>query len=158
MAIGHNQYESLMTRLREEIPGLADQLDEEVRHGRVVSAQDHLQEEGQYYERASRLAATKLPALGQGDIAVIPYTGEERLQLVREAVLTLAETMYATRKSVLDTVRERGMGSGIEFGDPELEVPSQLDLQAETAQAWAALQTVRELLADGQDTYSEALQ
>lgn len=62
MAIDYDRYESIMTRLRAEMPSLADQLAQEVRHGRAVYGQD-LRQEGRYQERASRLAATELPPL-----------------------------------------------------------------------------------------------
>ncbi|MGW1034903.1 hypothetical protein ACWD4Z_22240 [Streptomyces antibioticus] len=45
----------------------------------------------------------------------------------------------------------------IEFGDPDLETPSYIDLEQETAQARAALELVRELLSEGIDTHAEAI-
>src|SRR4051794_36756320 len=100
MAIRDDNYESIMARLRREMPSLAEQLDQEVRHGRTVSEKD-LRQEGRYDERASRLAETELPPLGKSDVSVIPYTEDERFELVRESLLTLAETMFATRRSAL---------------------------------------------------------
>lgn len=148
-------YESIMRRLRVEMPSLADQLDQEVRYGRAVS-EHQLRHEGRYEERATRLAATELPPLGKTDVAVIPYTDDERIELVREALLTLAKTMYSTRNAALLTAKERRMELEIQFGDPELEVTSQMDLQAETERARAALQEVRELLEDDSETHAEA--
>ncbi|MFC5724940.1 hypothetical protein ACFP1Z_32830 [Streptomyces gamaensis] len=149
-------YESIMAQLREVMPGLADQLDQEVRHGRAVTEKE-LRQEGRYEERASRLAAIELPALGKSDVAVIPYTNEERIELIREALITLAETMHATRQAALKTAIERGMELEIWFGDPELEAPSHIVLPEETAQAEATLQTVRELLVHDPETQPEAV-
>ncbi|MGA4540883.1 hypothetical protein ACPA54_12880 [Uniformispora flossi] len=154
MATSYEPYEAIMTRLRAEMPSLADQLDQEVRHGRAVSEQG-LRQEGRYEERASRLAATELPPLGKTDVAVIPYTDDERIELVREALLTLAETMYATRNAALQTARAHGLEPEIQFGDPELEVPTRISLSDETPLARVALQKVRELLANGHDVHPE---
>ncbi|MFJ8040452.1 hypothetical protein ACIRBX_08095 [Kitasatospora sp. NPDC096147] len=156
MAVIDDQYSDILDRLRGRMPGLADQVEQEVRHGRVVSGQE-LRDEGQYEERASRLAATELPPLGKSDVAVIPYTGEERLELVREALLTLAETMYATRRSALSMALARGMETDVEFGDPELEEISHIDLQAETEQAHQALLVVRQLLDSDPDAPTEVV-
>ncbi|MFJ5309957.1 hypothetical protein [Streptomyces sp. NPDC088350] len=155
MAINYGQYESIMSQLWAEMPALADQLDQEVRHGRSVTEKE-LRHEGLYEERASRLAATELSALGKNDVAVIPYTDEERMELIRKALLTLAETMYRTRQAALKTAAQGAMELEIQFGDPDLEIPSRIDLQDETEQARIALQTVRELLAEDAETQSEA--
>lgn len=155
MAINYGQYESIISQLWAEMPALADQLDQEVRHGRSVTEKE-LRHEGLYEERASRLAATELSALGKNDVAVIPYTDEERMELIRKALLTLAETMYRTRQAALKTAVQGAMELEIQFGDPDLEIPSRIDLQDETEQAHIALQTVRELLAEDAETQSEA--
>lgn len=157
MAVDYERYETIMARLREEMPRLADELDQEVRHGRAVSEND-LRQEGRYEERASRLAETELPPLGRNDVSVIPYTGDERIELIREALLTLAETMYATRNSALKLAMERRMEPEIRFGDPELEVPSRVDLQEETERAHTALRTVQGLLADDHESRRGATQ
>ncbi|MFJ8786794.1 hypothetical protein [Streptomyces sp. NPDC102476] len=154
MAIRDDNYESIMARLRREMPSLAEQLDQEVRHGRTVSEKD-LRQEGRYDERASRLAETELPPLGKSDVSVIPYTEDERFELVRESLLTLAETMFATRRSALKVAVEHEMETEIHFGDPELEVPSRIDLPDETERAYVALRKVRGLLADDRELHPE---
>ncbi|MGW5214418.1 hypothetical protein ACWEQO_25320 [Streptomyces sp. NPDC004051] len=151
MAVDYDRYEAIMARLREELPELAEELDQEVRHGRAVSEKD-LRQEGRYDERASRLAETELPPLGRNDVSVIPYTVDERIELIREALLTLAQTMYATRNSALKLAMERRMEPEIRFGDPELEVPSRVDLQEETESAHVALRTVQGLLSDDRES------
>ncbi|MEV8428273.1 hypothetical protein [Streptomyces chartreusis] len=147
MSIDNDQYARIMAQLKEELGDLADQLDQEVRQGRVVSEQK-LKQEGQYAARASRLAETELPPIGKTDVAVIPYTGDERIELIRRMLLTLAETMYTSRKAMLDMAAAEGMDPIIRFGDPELETPSSIDLKAETAQAHLALEIVRDLLSN----------
>ncbi|MGW3060781.1 hypothetical protein ACWC98_33355 [Streptomyces goshikiensis] len=154
---GSDHFARIMTQLAEELPDLADQLKQEVRQGRVASEQ-RLRQEGEYEARASRLAEAELPPLGKADIAVLPYTDDERLELVRSALLTLAETMYASRKAALDIATKREMELTIEFGDPELELLSYLDLKAETERARVALTTVQELLSEESDVSVEAIQ
>ncbi|MEU3352289.1 hypothetical protein [Streptomyces sp. NPDC037389] len=154
---GSDHFAHIMTQLAEELPNLADQLKQEVRHGRVASEQ-RLKQEGEYEARASRLAEAELPPLGKADIAVLPYTDDERLELVRSALLTLAETMYASRKAALDIASKREMDLTIEFGDPELEELSYIDLKAEAERARVALTTVRELLSEDSDVAMGSIQ
>ncbi|WP_369188940.1 hypothetical protein [Streptomyces sp. R08] len=159
MSFDSDQYVYIMERLKEaELGDLASQLDHEVRQGRAVPEEKLKQEQQSQYEaRASRLAETKLQRLGESDVAVIPYTGDESIELIRDALLTLAETMYASRKAALDTAVAHEMHPTIEFGDPDLETPSYIDLEQETAQARVALELVRELLSEGIDTHAEAI-
>ncbi|WP_147437666.1 hypothetical protein [Streptomyces radicis] len=138
-----------MTLFREAMPQLADQLDEQVRRGRPVSEAE-LRQEAVHQERTFRLATSRFSPLGKGDATAVPYSGEQRLEIVREALLTLAEAMYATRKAVLDTAYENGMEPEAWFGDPELESLWHVDLRAETDEAEAALGRVR-FLFEGDD-------
>ncbi|MFF4447239.1 hypothetical protein [Streptomyces sp. NPDC001502] len=158
MSFDSDQYTRIMEQLKEgKLGDVASQLDQEVRQGRAVSEEKLKQEqESQYAARASRLAETKLQRLGESDVAVIPYTGDESIDLIRGAILTLAETMYASRKAALDTALAHEMDLTIEFGDPELEIPSSIHLQQETEQAHVALELVRELLSEGTNSRVEA--
>ncbi|MFD4956198.1 hypothetical protein [Streptomyces sp. NPDC058451] len=157
MPVDDDQFARIMRQLMESLPDLADQLSQEVRQGRVASEQ-RLKQVGEYEVRASRLAEAELPPLGKTDIAVLPYTGEERIELIRVALLTLAETMYASRKALLDLAVAREMDPTIHFGDPELEPVTHLDLKAETERARVARQTVRALLSEETDVTAEATQ
>lgn len=157
MSFESDQYTHLMDQLKEaELGDLASQLDQEVRQGRAVSEEKLKQEQAsQYAARASRLAERKLPRLEESDVAVIPYTDDENIELIRRALLTLAETMYASRKAALDVAVAHGMDLTIEFGDPELETPSSIELGEETRRARVTLELVRELLSEGIDTRAE---
>ncbi|MER7849313.1 hypothetical protein ABTZ03_35860 [Kitasatospora sp. NPDC096077] len=146
MAVADQQYADLMEQLKAKLPDLAEQLDQEFRQGRAVSG-ERLKQEGTFAERAGRLADTDLPALRKSDIAVVPYTSEEQIELIREALLTLAETMYASRSVLLKTAVERQTNTTVAFGDPELESVVHIDLPGEAERASAALQVTRALLA-----------
>lgn len=158
MSYGSEQYVQIMERLREaELEDLASQLEQEVRQGRAVPEEKFKQEQvSQYEARSSRLAETKLQRLGEHDVAVIPYTDDESIELIRGALLTLAETMYASRKAALDTAMDHGIALTVEFGDPELETPSSIELRRETQRAHEALEQVRGLLSEGTDARAEA--
>ncbi|MFI1768846.1 hypothetical protein ACH41H_43385 [Streptomyces sp. NPDC020800] len=149
MSVENEQYAFVMERLRADIPELAAQLDQELKRGRAVSGQKLQREER--HERASRLEEAHLPALGKTDVAVIPYSGEERVELIRDALLTLAETMYTSRQAALKLTMEWGLEQEIRFGDPEEENPSFIYLPEETEHAQTVLATVRELLSEGLD-------
>lgn len=149
------QYALIMERLTAELPDLAAQLDQELKRGRAVSGQKLRHEER--HERASRLKEARLPALGETDVAVIPYSEEERMELIREALLTLAETMYVSRRTALKMTTERDMHQAIQFGDPEEENPSFIHLREETEHARVAWETVHDLLADGPETQPEGV-
>lgn len=149
MSVESEQYAFVMERLKADFPDLAAQLDQELKRGRAVSGQKLRREER--HERASRLEEAHLPALGKTDVAVIPYSGEERVELIREALLTLAETMYASRQAALKLTMERGIEQEIRFGDPEEENPSFIYLPDETEHARTVLATVRDLLSEGLD-------
>ncbi|WMX46315.1 hypothetical protein RGF97_17725 [Streptomyces roseicoloratus] len=149
MSVENEQYVLIMERLKADFPDLAAQLDQELKLGRAVSGQKLRREER--YERATRLEEAHLPALGKTDVAVVPYSGEERVELIREALLTLAETMYASRQAALKLTTERGMEQEIRFGDPEEENPSFIHLREETDRARVVLETVRDLLFESID-------
>ncbi|MEU3508556.1 hypothetical protein ABZ733_11620 [Streptomyces longwoodensis] len=149
MSVESEQYAFVMERLKADFPDLAAQLDQELKRGRAVSGQKLRREER--HESASRLEEAHLPALGKTDVAVIPYSGEERVELIREALLTLAETMYASRQAALKLTMERDMEQEIRFGDPEEENPSFIYLREETEHARAVLATVHDLLSEGLD-------
>lgn len=138
-------YQVLISRLRSALPDVARQVEEEVRRGRVATRGDLRQEE-EYQERARRLAETRLPPLDANDVAAVPYRDEQRIELIREALVTLAETMSATRHAVLDLARRHVVAEGVRFGDPDQEETRMVNLEMEAASADETLQGVRFLL------------
>lgn len=142
MTVEDEQYGRILSRLREELPDLADQLSNEIRSGRLVS-EDSLFRESGYEHRKARLAESKLPKLALSDVGVVPYSGQERLDLVRDAMLTLAETMSASRKELLRFTEKSGVSSVIEFSDFEQAgEPVRIDLSVEVERARRARNTV----------------
>ncbi|MDX8056335.1 hypothetical protein SK571_43765 [Lentzea sp. BCCO 10_0798] len=148
MATNDELYARIMERLGSEMPDLATQLKQEVRHGRVVSEKG-LRQEGRYEERASRLAVSDLAPLGKTDVAAIPYTGDERLRLVCAALVTLAEAAYSSRRELLRMSQEFQTRPVVQFSsDDDPGDTAVVDLAGETAAAERTFNAVRELLAD----------
>jgi hypothetical protein len=90
-------YEELIRRVEERAPSLATQIREEVARGRLV--QGSKLPEGERQERQSRLVEANLGRIGKDDMAVLPYTADERLALFSQTLLTLAQTMTESRRA-----------------------------------------------------------
>ncbi|THV42016.1 hypothetical protein [Glycomyces buryatensis] len=149
MAVEDEQYGRIMSRLRADLPVLAEQLDAEVRSGRLIS-EESLFSGSSYQDRKARLAESKLPKLAKSDIGVLPYTGSERLDLVRDALLTLAETMSSSRKELLRFTDEFGVSPVIEFSDFEsASEPDRIDLNIEAERAQRARNTMAHRFGSG---------
>ncbi len=78
-----------------------------------------------------------------------PYSGDQRLALLCETLLTLAETMAASRRAVLTFATHHDLPSRfVEFRAPD-DVEAETahsDLEAEVAKAEQALARVREVV------------
>ncbi|MFF2557404.1 hypothetical protein ACFVUS_40830 [Nocardia sp. NPDC058058] len=142
------RFEHIMGLLRERIPSLADELDQDFRLGRAVPVRA-VPHESDMRERSKRLADNDLQPLGRADMVVVPYSDDERGTSINEALLTLAETMYRSRLALLKTATAHGMDTTIQFGDPEFEEPSRIDLSIEVERARVARDLVRTLLSGG---------
>jgi hypothetical protein len=145
MAVEDDQYSRIIEMLASGLPNLAEQLIQEIRYGRAVSEKG-LRAEGRYEEKADLLARATLPSLGATDVAPIPYEAGERIELVREALLTLAETMYGSRRAVLELAQQFDAEPVVRFGDPEIETPSRVDLVEETERMGVVVEAIRALL------------
>jgi hypothetical protein len=94
------------------------------------------------------LREARLPSLEQADVSVVPYEGDERLELVREALLTLAKTMYVSRQTVLDLATDSEASPEVRFGDPEFEDEIVIELRGETYRCKEVWELVHGLLSD----------
>lgn len=145
MAVEDDQYSRIIELLGTDLPNLARQLIQEIRYGRAVSEKG-LRAEGRYEEKADLLAKATLPSLGATDVAPIPYEPEERIELVREALLTLAETMYRSRRAVLELAQQFDTEPVVRFGDPQIETSSRVELIEETERMGVVVEEIRALL------------
>lgn len=128
-------YEQLLARLREALPDVARQVDEEVQRGRRVagkglSPSDRTDRNVKLREAGSKISAT--------DLAQVEYTGEERLQLLIDAVRRLGSSMASNREAVLQLLVEKGAPTTVEFRPEEEPAPeSRVDLALEATKARA---------------------
>ncbi|MFF4236298.1 hypothetical protein ACFYYL_10585 [Actinomadura geliboluensis] len=153
MATGEVTYDSIMEDLRVRIPALASQLDEEVLRGKAVAAADLSNEERAYRVDSVRAAepqgAGKLKLIEDSDVAVIPYSEDERLHLLCTALLKLAETMYESRRELMDLIETSTIESyTLRFTEPDGSGEERFDLVEEVSSAKVALQVTRNELSD----------
>lgn len=109
-----------MAAVRERLPELHDQVADEVARGREVRGTDIelTVREG----RDRRLGDEKLGRIGESDVSVFPYSNEERLDLLIDALRTSAETLtrsLSTLSNLLD--RQEVPDRRIYFRRPESE-------------------------------------
>ncbi|WP_157440385.1 hypothetical protein [Actinokineospora inagensis] len=143
MALADEQYSRVMHRLEHDLPDVADQVGRESRGGRVVT-EDKLRRDDRA-DRAERLYETKLPPLGKTDVAVVPYSVEERLELVRDALITLAMSMDGSRRELARLASEFGITPVVIFSDEE-SVGEELSLDVELRRTSQVVRQVRTLL------------
>ncbi|XVU22084.1 hypothetical protein ACQPZJ_33095 [Actinoplanes sp. CA-054009] len=138
-------YDELIRRIEERSSPLAAQIREEIARGRLV--QGSKLPEGERDKRQARLSESKLGRLGKDEMAVLPYTGDERLALLCEALLTLAETMAESRRALLELTTEHDLAhSRVEFIDPDEAEAAEFDLEDEHSRAARGLAEVKRLL------------
>jgi len=134
---GAESYDELIALLEDRLgTPLAAQIRDEVARGRLVQG-SQLPE---HQERQSRLAQAKLARIRNDEMAELLYTGDERLALLCQALLTLAQTMTETRRALLSLARE------VRFAEPDGTEVVGFDLNDELAKAEQALSQVSSLL------------
>jgi hypothetical protein len=143
-------YEELIRRVGERSESLAAQIREEVARGRLV--QGSKLPEGEREERQSRLAEAKLGRIGKDEMAVLPYTGDERLALLCQALLTLAQTMTESRRALLELTTDNDLPhTRVLFTQPDETGSAEFDLPVELSNAERALEQVTNLLGPVQE-------
>ena len=96
-----------MQRLAEALPDVAAQVRDEVARGRVVPSSKLSTPE--HEERETRMTEAKVDRLANADVASVPYSDDERLAVLIDALIRTATTMLASRRhcssSPADTTR-----------------------------------------------------
>lgn len=93
-----------------------------------------------------------LGRISKDDMAVLPYSGDERLALLCQTLITLAESMRGTRRTLLDLTTKHGLPNAtLQFTEPDETEILEFDLNHEVVvanQAWeqviAALAPIQE--------------
>ena len=137
-------YLELLDRLRRDLPEVADQIEAEVMEGRRVVTET-LSE----LERTDR--AAKMRDVGsrisKEDLATVPYTDDERLALLIEALLCLSSSMVADREALAGLLREQQAHSTIRLRSEEsTQADTEFDVAAEEAMARGAFHEVSDSL------------
>jgi hypothetical protein len=150
VAIGDSAYDEILSNLKQRLPGLASQLEDEVLRGRSVAGSDLSNAEKA--DRGANLRAAEVQGVGKlkgiedGDVAVVPYNEDERLDLMWHALLRLAETMHGSRLEVLELARGHGIASPtLKFERPDGAESDEIPLAEEVPVTSDALTKVRRL-------------
>lgn len=110
-------YDHLIVLIEERLPDIAVQIREEVARGRTLSASRIPDAERR--TRQVRLDEVSLGRIGKADVAAEPYSSDEQLTVLVDALRTLAVSMAGSRQTVSDLVTDRVRGaSAIDFVDP----------------------------------------
>ena len=112
-------YEELIGSLEERIPSVAAQIREEIARGRLLPGPNLSDPEREF--RESRLHEAKLGRIAKEDIAVVPYSGDDRLALLCQTLLNLAETMAESRRAMFELFNSEHMQTArVRFVEPSV--------------------------------------
>lgn len=100
-------YTELMSVLREHLPELHDQIANEVARGKELRGADIEKTEREGRDR--KLGAKKLGRIAESDISVFPYSDEERLDLLIEALTTSAQTLDRSLETLGSLLTEQSV-------------------------------------------------
>ncbi|WP_141843526.1 hypothetical protein [Humibacillus xanthopallidus] len=121
-------YTELMAIVRERLPALHDQIADEVARGKELRGTDIERTEREGRDRI--LGDGNLGRIGEADVSVFPYSDEERLDLLVDALTTSAQTAQRSLEALGALMTELSIPSRrVNFRRPEsdetavLEVP-----------------------------------
>jgi hypothetical protein len=121
--IYQDTYPEIRQTMMAVMPDLGAQLRDEVGRGRRVGQSELAEDDRE--SRQSRLRQSRMQKLGSTDVAMVPYSGRERVQLALEVILTQARTMHGARQAILDLMDDHGIASRTlvfgEYGDTPSE-------------------------------------
>ena len=132
-------YETLIERIRELLPDVAEQIAEEVARGRPVSGLSPGSRlsggETQYELTAARRQDEPLVSIGREDVLPKAYSDDERLTLLIDALVNLAATIGESRTELADAAASYGGARrllrttfAIEFVEASGDVRDRLEL------------------------------
>lgn len=120
-------YTALMTVVRERLPVLHDQIADEVARGKELRGTDIEWTEREGRDR--RLGDEKLGRIAESDISVFPYSDEERLDLLIDALRTSAETLDHSLNTLSNLLTEQSIAERrIYFRRPESRETASVEL------------------------------
>jgi hypothetical protein len=120
MAVEQHEIQNFMEAIRLGLPGLAEELEAEFLAGRTIVEDETT-------------------------VSEVPYTPEEQLELIRRGLITLAETMSASRAALAGFADRFGVEPEIEFSDGDPSTTSvHRNLLGQAGQVQGALGSVHE--------------
>jgi len=128
-------YATAIRRLDEVFPEVARQVRDEVERGRAVRASKLAASD--IAEREGRMKDANAGKIGVEDVAVVPYTDDEQLRILVEALTSLASTMASARRSLVGLVGD-GRDSVVEFAGPGVDDMTMIDVATEARSVGAA--------------------
>jgi hypothetical protein len=132
-------YQLLMQRLAEALPDVATQVRDEVARGRVVPSSKLSTPERE--ERETRMTEAKVGRLANADVASVPYSDDERLAVLIDALIRTATTMLASREALLE-LASRYDKTVVIFDEPDETERVEVALADETQTARQIAETV----------------
>lgn len=142
-------YQQLLGRVREVMPEVATQVEEEVARGQRLTAETL--PEGDRDTRSARMKDAG-SRMSKEDLIWAPYNNDQRLQLLVDAVLRVASTMATSRAAIAELLRRNERATTVRFVDEELPLPpSEVDVGREAPQARAALAVIRPRLEEAHE-------
>jgi hypothetical protein len=134
-------YQHLMQRLAEALPDVAAQVRDEVARGRVVPSSKLSGPERE--ERETRMTEAKVGRLVKADVASVPYSDDERLTVLIDALIRTATTMRASREALFELASAYGYDRRIIiFDEPDETARVEVALADETQAARQVAETV----------------
>ena len=100
-------YRELMPLLREQLPELHDQIADEIARGKELRGTDIERTEREGRDRM--LGVENLGRIAESDISVFPYSDEERLNLLIDALRTSARTLDRALVTLGDLLTEQSV-------------------------------------------------
>jgi hypothetical protein len=126
-------YLDLLDRLRRDLPEVADQIESEVIEGRRVVTETL--SESERTDRAAKMRDVG-SRISKEDLATVPYTDDERLALLVEALLCLGSAMATDREAVAGLLEEQQAHPTIRLRSEETtQVDTEFDIAAEATTA-----------------------
>jgi hypothetical protein len=132
MARAGEVYQDLLSRIREEFPEVVEQVQDEAARGAPIRLSQLTRPERD--ERVERVKQWNARAkLAKGDLAVVPYDEEQKLDLLVDSLTTLAETMLSSRRAIAELAAAHGVESAVSFSAPDETDPDTTSIRLEPA-------------------------
>jgi hypothetical protein len=139
-------YEQLLGELRERIPEIAIQVEEEVQRGRRVAATALSGSDRTDRDEKLRFAGSKI---SKEDLATVEYSGDEKLALLIDSLLRLGTSMATSREAILGLLGGTDTSTTIELVVGQTgALAARIDLATEVPGARTAIERHRPALVE----------